>query len=172
MPRDYYMKLVGKCTLKSYLEACSNKIIEDKNETWFEEINSIFKYLSSEERLEYFSNIKSIIFTDYILYVTNCNYNDECSVFGEEIPTFLFYEYLLQAIEEKDPEIKRYYKVFTPMEELHITRNGNIKFDICNYVNHKGAENLDIDYSAIHKQQLQVKKFIPSIKIYTVIGQN
>ena len=86
--------------------------------------------------------------------------------------TLIFCEIILLAIDQQNPDLSSYLvPVFNDLEDLSVKGN-NIKITLLYESSYKGSEKLDIDYSKLNQEIIQIKKIYPSIHVYTRLGMS
>ena len=191
---DYYMKVVGECSLQDFLKSCQQRLHDNFDDEmigwgkkWTYELKERQKYFDQisisfynweiivnnwPQLIDFNQNTNNGVITDELIHETE---DDSFDTFEEkcyyQMKEYIFLETLLLAIDDKDPNLSQYCLVFNGMDGLSINEEHMINIVIAAMSSYKGNEKLNIDFLEIHQN---VQKFInkfPLINVHTLLGQ-
>ena len=91
---------------------------------------------------------------------------------GRDTDTMIFLEVLLLALDEMDPYLNHYLKVFDEIEQISIKKTNTIQITIYHASSYKGRQKLNIDFLEIHNDICTLTHKYPFMTVYTVLKQS
>lgn len=179
MGHDFYIEIIGKCEFTDFLECyykneCGLYYNDAPGHNYIKETDNFVQ--NYKFKLYFFNNLEISLFGgDFSVSALDDLYDslqDEKYKNDENDETLVFCKMFLTAIKDNDPDLLKYYKIFNDsVDDMKIRKNGKFKFTIFDSSSYKGRCKLNIDYAYINKTIEKIRNIVPSIKIYTKLGQ-
>jgi hypothetical protein len=173
---DYYMKVIGECNFRDFIEECKGNCVDCEDDLWKTRIEEAEKWAHDlTDRSKFFNDVE-LELNDFKLNISYPRDEDENVFNVSDYASFIFFEILLMAIDERDPKLLDYCKVFYSAYDddihIHVTKKGKVKITIFYESSYKGSDKLEINFSSIQKSIKTLEEIYPSIYIYTILGQS
>lgn len=176
---DYFIKVRGECSILDFIKVNRNnwlKSYQEDEKKFIVEAQEWSKNI--DNRTSFIQEIHDIDFdeSDFTLYLIHSDGYDSDEDENEKFrvtdyANLIFFEILLLAIDQKDPNLIDYLKILNRVEYLSV-KEDNVIIIIYYKSSYKGSEKLVINFSKIDNKITKIKEMYSSMDVYTQLGSS